>query len=168
LDTAPDRADGLLAELRGDANQAIGDLRRVIYDLRPAALDELGLLGALGQQVDRFGRQGLSIILHAPPALPVLPAAVEVAAYRIITEALTNVARHAQAHQVTITLAIDGDLRLAVQDDGAASTTNGDGWRPGTGLQSMNERVAEVGGTLEVGPTSTGGRVQASLPLELA
>ena len=97
LDTAPDRADGLLAELRGDAKQAIGDLRRVVYDLRPAALDELGLLGALGEQVDRFSRQGLSITLHAPPALPVLPAAVEVAAYRIITEALTNVARHAHA-----------------------------------------------------------------------
>jgi two-component system, NarL family, sensor kinase len=168
LDTAPDRTDALLAELRGDANQAIGDLRRVIYDLRPAALDELGLLGALSQQVDRFGRQELSIILHAPPTLPVLPAAVEVAAYRIITEALTNIARHAHAHQVTITVAIDRALWLEVQDDGTTSTTNGDGWRPGTGLQSMAERVAEVGGTLDVGPTSTGGRVQAVLPLALA
>jgi two-component system, NarL family, sensor kinase len=169
LATAPDRTDALLAELRGDANQAIGDLRRVIYDLRPAPLDELGLLGALSQQVDRFGRQGLSITLHAPPTLPVLPAAVEVAAYRIITEALTNITRHAHAHQVTITVAIDGDLCLAVQDDdGTTSTANGDGWRPGTGLQSMNERVAEVGGTLEVGPTPSGGRVQARLPLELA
>jgi two-component system, NarL family, sensor kinase len=168
LDTAPDQADALLAELRGDAKQAIGDLRRVVYDLRPAALDELGLLGALGEQVDRFSRQGLSITLHAPPALPVLPAAVEVAAYRIITEALTNIARHANAHQVTITVAIDSDLRLAVQDDGAASTANGEGWRPGTGLQSMAERAAEVGGTLQAGPTPTGGRVQASLPLELA
>jgi two-component system NarL family sensor kinase len=168
LATAPGRTDGLLAELRGDAKQAIGDLRRVIYDLRPAALDELGLAGALGEQADRFARQGLSIILHAPPTLPVLPAAVEVAAYRIITEALTNVARHAHAHQVTITVAIDGDLCLEVQDDATTSTANGDGWRPGTGLQSMSERVAEVGGTLEVGPTTTGGRVQASLPLELA
>jgi len=167
LATAPNQADELLAELRGDANQAIGDLRRVIYDLRPAALDELGLLGALGEQVDRFARQGLSIGLHAPPTLPVLPAAVEVAAYRICTEALTNIARHAHAHQVTIAVSIDGALCLEVHDDGAASTANGDGWRPGTGLQSMNERVAEVGGTLEVGPTPTGGRVQASLPLEL-
>ena len=99
LAAAPDRADGLLAELRGDAKQAIGDLRRIIYDLRPAPLDELGLLGALGEQVDRFGRQGLSVTLQAPPALPVLPAAVEVAAYRIVTEALTNVARHAHARQ---------------------------------------------------------------------
>jgi two-component system, NarL family, sensor kinase len=166
--TAPDRTDALLAELRGDANQAIGDLRRVIYDLRPAALDELGLLGALDEQVDRFGRQGLLISLQAPPALPVLPAAVEVATYRIVTEALTNVARHAHAHQVTITIAVDGELCLAVHDDGTTPTANGGGWRPGTGLQSMNERVAELGGTLEVGPTATGGRVQASLPLELA
>jgi signal transduction histidine kinase len=167
LDIAPDRADALLAELRGDAKQAIGDLRRVIYDLRPAAVDELGLLGALGEQVDRFARQGLSVTLQAPPALPVLPAAVEVAAYRIITEALTNIARHAQAHQVTITVAIDGDLCLEVQDDGTTSTANGDGWRPGTGLQSMAERAAEVGGTLQAGPTPTGGRVYASLPLGL-
>jgi len=168
LDTAPDRTDALLAELRGDAKLAIGDLRRVIYDLRPAPLDELGLLGALGEQVDRFARQGLSVILQAPPTLPVLPAAVEVAAYRICTEALANIARHAHAHQVTITVAIDGDLCLAVQDDGTTSTANGDGWRPGTGLQSMAERAAEVGGALQAGPTPTGGRVQASLPLRLA
>jgi two-component system, NarL family, sensor kinase len=167
LDTAPNRADGLLAELRGDANQAIGDLRRVIYDLRPAALDELGLLGALGQQTDRFARQGLSITLEAPPALPVLPAAVEVAAYRIVAEALTNVARHTHAHQVTITVAVDRALWLQVHDDGTTSTANGDGWRPGVGLVSMADRAAEVGGTLQAGPTPTGGRVQATLPLEL-
>jgi signal transduction histidine kinase len=168
LDTAPDRADALLVELRGDANQAIGDLRRVIYDLRPAALDELGLLGALSQQMDRFARQGLAITLDAPPALPVLPAAVEVAAYRIIAEALTNIARHAHAQHVSITVAIDGSLSVAVQDDGTASTANGDRWRPGVGLLSMAERVAEVGGTLQAGPTPAGGRVYASLPLGLA
>jgi signal transduction histidine kinase len=168
LDLAPNQADELLAELRGDAKQAIGDLRRVIYDLRPAPLDELGLLGALSQQVDRFARQGLLVALDAPPTLPILPAAVEVAAYRIIAEALTNIARHAYAHQVTITVAIDGSLCVAVQDDGTASTANGDRWRPGVGLLSMAERVAEVGGTLQAGPTPTGGRVKASLPLELA
>ena len=167
LATAPDQADRLLAELRGDAKQAIGDLRRVIYDLRPAALDELGLLGALSQQVDRFALQGLSIGLHAPAALPGLPAAVEEAAYRIVTEALTNIARHAEAHQVTITMALDGELSLEVHDDDTASTTTG-GWRPGTGLLSMAERGAEVGGTLQAGPPPPGGRVQARLPLELA
>jgi two-component system, NarL family, sensor kinase len=167
LDTAPDRADALLAELRGDAKQAIGDLRLVVYNLRPAALDELGLLGALGEQVDRFARQGLSINLNAPAALPVLPAAVEVATYRIITEALTNVVRHAQAHRVAITVAVDGDLCLAVQDDGAVPTANGDGWPPGLGLQSMVERAVELGGTLQAGPSLSGGRVEARLPLEL-
>jgi two-component system NarL family sensor kinase len=168
LAAAPDRADGLLAELRGDAKQAIGDLRRIIYDLRPASLDELGLLGALGEQVDRFGRQGLSVTLVAPPALPVLPAAVEVAAYRIVTEALTNIARHAHAGRASVTVSLDDGFCLEVQDDGTASTANGNGWRPGVGLVSMAERAAEVGGTLQAGPTPTGGRVQASLPLELA
>jgi two-component system NarL family sensor kinase len=168
LATAPDRADGLLAELRGDAKQAIGDLRRIIYDLRPAPLDELGLLGALGEQVDRFGRQGLSVTLQAPPALPALPAAVEVAAYRIVTEALANVSRHAHASRATVTVSVGDGFCLDVQDDGTASTANGHGWRPGVGLQSMAERVAEVGGTLQAGPTPAGGRVQASLPLELA
>jgi two-component system, NarL family, sensor kinase len=168
LATAPDQADRLLAELRGDAKQAIGDLRRIIYDLRPASLDELGLLGALSEQVDRFGRQGLLVTLQAPPALPVLPAAVEVAAYRIVTEALTNVARHAHAGRATVTMSVDDGFCLDVQDDGTASTVNGHGWRPGVGMQSMAERAAEVGGTLQAGPTPTGGRVQASLPLELA
>jgi two-component system, NarL family, sensor kinase len=167
LAAAPDRADALLAELRGDAKQAIGDLRRIIYDLRPASLDELGLLGALGEQVDRFGRQGLSVTLQAPPALPVLPAAVEVAAYRIVTEALANVARHAHASRATVTVSVDDGFCLEVQDDGTASTASGHGWRPGVGLLSMAERVAEVGGTLQAGPTPTGGWVQASLPLEL-
>jgi signal transduction histidine kinase len=98
----------------------------------------------------------------------VLPAAVEGAAYRICTEALTNIARHAHAHHVSIVVAIDGALCLEVRDDGTASTANGDRWRPGVGLLSMAERVAEVGGTLQAGPTPSGGRVQASLPLELA
>jgi signal transduction histidine kinase len=167
LDAAPDRADRLLTELRGDAKQAIGDLRRVVEDLRPASLDELGLLGALSQQVDRFARQGLSITLHAPPTLPVLPAAVDVAAYRIAAEALTNVVRHAHAQHVSVTVAIDRALWLEVHDDGAAGPTNSDRWRPGVGLLSMAERAAEVGGTLQAGPTPTGGRVQAVLPLAL-
>jgi signal transduction histidine kinase len=170
LAATPDQADSLLAELRGDAKQAIGDLRRIIYDLRPASLDELGLLGALGEQVDRFGRQGLSVTLQTPPALPALPAAVEVAAYRIVTEALTNIARHAQAGHasVTVRVSVDDGFCLEVQDDGTAGTANGDGWQPGVGLVSMAERVAEVGGTLQAGPTPTGGRVHAMLPLELA
>jgi two-component system, NarL family, sensor kinase len=166
LATQPDRTQALLAGLRADAKQAIGDLRRVIYDLRPAALDELGLLGALHEQVDRFDRDRVAATLQAPAVLPLLPAAVEVAALRIITEALTNIARHAHARHATITLAVDGQLCIEVCDDGATGAEQA--WRPGVGLQSMAERAAEVGGTLQAGPTPTGGRVQATLPLELA
>jgi signal transduction histidine kinase len=92
---------------------------------------------------------------------------VEVAALRIITEALTNIARHAHAHHTTITLAVNNDLCIEVCDDGATRAGAGQAWRPGVGLQSMAERAAEVGGTLQAGPTPTGGRVQARLPLEL-
>jgi signal transduction histidine kinase len=166
LTIQPDRTEALLAQLRADAKQAIGDLRRVIYDLRPAALDELGLLGALREQVDRFDRDRVATTLQAPAVLPLLPAAVEVATLRIITEALTNIARHAHARHATITLAVDGQLCIEVCDDGATGAEQA--WRPGVGLQSMAERAAEVGGTLQAGPTPTGGRVQASLPLELA
>jgi signal transduction histidine kinase len=118
--------------------------------------------------VDRFDRDGVASTLQAPAVLPPLPAAVEVAALRIITEALTNITRHAHAHHTTITLAVNNDeLCIEVCDDGAASTGAEQGWRPGIGLGSMAERAAEVGGTLQAGPTPTGGRVQASLPLEL-
>ena len=168
LGSTPERTEELLVELRGDAKRAIGDLRRVVYDLRPASLDELGLLGALRQQVDRFDRDGVASTLQAPAVLPPLPAAVEVAALRIITEALTNIARHAHAHQTTITVAVDHDLCIEVCDDGTTSTGAEQAWRPGVGLASMAERAAEVGGTLQAGPAPTGGRVQARLPLELA
>ena len=89
-----------LAEVRGDAKQAIGDLRRIIYDL-PAALDELGLLEPWASRSTGY-RQGLLVTLQAPPVLPVPPAAVEVAAHRIVTEALTNIARHAHAGRATV------------------------------------------------------------------
>jgi two-component system NarL family sensor kinase len=172
----PNRTEALLVGLRGDAKQALGDLRRVVYDLRPAALDELGLLGALRQQVDRFDRDRVATTLQAPEVLPPLPAAVEVAALRIVTEALTNIARHAHARHATVTLAVDGALGIEVRDDGttptptstSTSTSAEQRWRPGVGLQSMADRAAEVGGTLQAGPTPTGGRVQASLPLEPA
>jgi two-component system NarL family sensor kinase len=167
LAAAPERTGALLAELRGDARQAIVDLRRVVDDLRPAPLGELGLLGALREQVDWFDRNGLAATLRAPTALPALPATVELAAYRIVTEALANVARHAHAAHAVVTVSADDGLCIDVQDDDPAGAGSGP-WRPGVGLRSMAERAAEVGGVLQVGPTPTGGRVHASLPLEPA
>src|SRR5206468_588777 len=83
--------------------------RRLVYDLRPPQLDELGLTGALREQAARFSGQ-LAVSVAAPDELPPLPAAVEVAAYRIVTEALTNVARHAGASTCRVELALDGSL----------------------------------------------------------
>ncbi|HEU5110551.1 MAG TPA: sensor histidine kinase, partial [Micromonosporaceae bacterium] len=93
---------------------------------------------------------------------PPLPAAVEVAAYRIATEAMTNVVRHSGGRHAVLSLSADADaLRLCLTDDGAPDGT----WSPGVGLDSIAERAAEVGGRSEAGPTPAGGRVYAELPL---
>jgi signal transduction histidine kinase len=157
LTTEPGRAAALLDDLRHDIGTAIDDVRRVVYALRPPALDQFGLVGALRRHCEGLP---LAVVLDAPDNLPALPAAVEVAAYRIVTEALTNVTRHAAAHSVQITLTVDTALEVSVVDDG---TTNA-AWRGGVGLASMRERAAELGGTCTAGPTPAGGRVEAVLP----
>jgi signal transduction histidine kinase len=135
-------------------------VRRIVYGLRPPVLDEVGLVGALRRQEGQLGRLALDV--DAPGDLPVLPAAVEVAAYRVASEAVTNVARHARATHAVVSLRAEPDcLRLVVTDDGRADA----GWTAGVGLRSMEERVAEVGGRFVAGPTPTGGRVEAVLPL---
>lgn len=154
------RAERLASELAGQLRQAIVEVRRIVYGLRPPVLDQLGLVGALRQHQGWLGQ--LELTVDAPQALPPLPAAVEVAAYRIATEAVTNVVRHAHAHHTVISLRANGGrLDLSVSDDGASST----GWIPGVGLASIRERATEVGGQCEVGPTRNGGRVAVALPL---
>jgi signal transduction histidine kinase len=102
--------------------------------------------------------------LEMPDRLPALPAAVEVAMYRIATEALTNVARHAGARGAVLSLRCDATLDLEVRDDGPAGAP----WVPEVGLSGMRERAAEVGGAFEAGPSATGGRVFVSIPLDAA
>ena len=145
--------------MRADIGQAIADVRRVVYELRPPALDELGLPGA----VSRHG-SGLpvQVTVAAPSPMPPLPAAVEVAAYRIATEALTNVARHSGARTAHVEVAVDTALHLSIRDDGPNPTA----WHPGVGLTSIRDRAAELGGTCAAGPTALGGLVTAVLPLE--
>ncbi len=165
----PDAAEELLLELKADAQNAVTDIRRLVYGLRPPALDDLGLLGALRETAAQYGAKGLSVSVKAPETLPPLSAAVEVAAYRIAQKALTNVVRHAAARSSTVRLAIeDGALRVEVRDDGVgmpdpqADHTG----RAGVGLTSMRERATELGGSLVVGPLPEGGtRVLARLPL---
>jgi len=168
-------ADALLAELGDDIEATIADIRRLVYDLRPPALDELGLIGAIHERVathhghpaadDSGGCDTkLVVMVDAPERLPALPAAVEVAAYRIVQEALTNVVRHACAHTCLIRLALEaGVLCVEIADDGAGLPAER---RAGVGLHSMRERAEELGGSLSVELVPTGGtRVRAQLPL---
>ncbi|MBA3339472.1 MAG: two-component sensor histidine kinase [Geodermatophilaceae bacterium] len=159
----PEQARQLLEALRGQTTAAIDEIRRLVYGLRPPALDELGLVGTLRREADRLAP--LQIEIDAPDPLPPLPAAVEVAAYRIATEALNNVARHAHARRVTLMLRCAADLQVAVIDDGA-SNGHGAVWSAGVGLTSMAERAGELGGSCAAGPRpGGGGSVRAVLPL---
>ena len=106
-------ADAALNEVKGAARAAVGDIRRLVYELRPPALDELGLVGALERQAEAFS--SLDVRVDAPAPVGGLPAAVEVAAYRIAVEAMTNVARHSQASHCRVCVELNGGTRARGQ-----------------------------------------------------
>jgi signal transduction histidine kinase len=157
----PAETVNLLESSVQQAQAALADIRRLVYGLRPPALDELGLVGALGQAAGQ--RQQMSVTIDSP-ALPVLPAAVEVAAYRIVQEALKNATEHGEAKNCIVTFALDGSLCLTIEDDGQGLpeiTT------PGVGLISMRERAEELGGSFAIQTRKSGGtRVDVCLPIE--
>jgi signal transduction histidine kinase len=174
LETARDRlaheplATELLSDLIVRTQDAVADIRRLVYGLRPPALDDLGLISALRESTAGYGYQGhdhVRIDVDAPEALPPLPAAVEVAVYRIVQEAVTNVARHANALHCVVRLTLDEDAqRLSVEviDDGRGLAPN---HRPGVGMTSMYERAEELGGSLTITVIPPGGTcVHATLP----
>jgi signal transduction histidine kinase len=161
----PEAAERMLQRLQEQLQTATGEVRRVVDGLRPPALDELGLVSALRERAAQFqhGPAGLSVMVEGPAVLPSLPAATEVAAYRIALEALTNAARHAHARRCVLRLVVDGALELQVCDDGRGIPAV---HRSGVGLASMRQRAREVGGTCTVDPEPGGGtRVTARLPL---
>jgi signal transduction histidine kinase len=159
----PQAAERLLGELANHAQAAITDIRRIVYDLRPPALDDLGLVLALREQATAYQQAGLQITIDAPDRLPSLPAAVEVAAYRIVQEALTNVVRHAHARKCIIRLRIDDGLWIEIQDDGWGLPPNR---RSGVGLTSIRERTAELGGSFQIeSAPNQGTHIQVRLPL---
>ncbi len=162
----PSAAEELLARLKSELQTAVGDVRSLVEDLRPLPLDEVGLVGALRQQAAMFGPPGgdLRVSVEAGGGLEGLPAAVEVAAYRIGLEALANVARHAKARHCTISLFVDdGGLRVEVRDDGIGLPANP---RRGVGLSAMSERAGELGGNCSIESIPEGGtRVRAWMPL---
>src|SRR5262249_33844314 len=167
-------AEGLLNTLEATLEGVMADIRRLVYNLRPPALDELGLVAAIRDHAAHYGVQGMAveqagtaaglyITVEAPEHLPELAAAVEVAAYRIVVEALANVVRHAQARTCRIRLKMTEALYLEVDDDGVGLPST----RPvGVGLRSMRERAEELGGACLVKVAPDGGtRVWARLPL---
>ncbi|NUS04346.1 MAG: sensor histidine kinase [Nonomuraea sp.] len=153
--TAPDQTDQLLAGLRAGMDAVTGDIRQLVHGLRPPALDELGLAGAIGELA--------GAPIETEGDLTGLPAAAEVAVYRIVQEALTNARKHSGASRITVALRRGDRLRVTVRDDGTGLPPDA---RPGVGLASMRERAAELGGTCVVRAAPEGGTVvEAELPL---
>jgi signal transduction histidine kinase len=169
LTAGDEPARDLFDDLAARMEEAVAEIRRLVAALRPAALDDLGLAGALRQAAESYGPDGPAFEVWATDdgetGLRGLPAALEVAAYRIALEAMTNVVRHAGAAHCLIRVARRPDagvVELEVSDDGRGM---GAAWREGIGLGSMRERAEELGGTCVVGPAPGGGtRVFARLP----
>jgi signal transduction histidine kinase len=145
----------------------VADVRRLVYGLRPPALDERGLAEAIRDHLGQGGTNHVQFTVDDLPAnTPALPAAVEVAAYRIALEALTNIIKHAQARHATVRFGV-GDspvaLQVEIEDDGTGLPA---ALRAGVGLRSMRERAEELGGRLSVSAGQQGGTcVRATLPL---
>ena len=165
--TDPAQATEAVAGLADLARDEIAEVRRLVDGLRPAALDQFGLVSALRQRASAHevssGDEGLVWTVVATESVEPLPAAVEVAAYRIALEAVTNAIRHSGARDCAVRLSRDdGDLLLEITDDGHGLAGNR---RAGVGLFSMRERAAEVGGTCTVRSDVRGTVVTARLPL---
>jgi two-component system NarL family sensor kinase len=151
----------LLSTLEQQTRQALADIRRLVYDLRPPALDELGLVSALREQGRGF--TNLRVEIAADEGFDDLPAAHEVAIYRIASEAITNAARHGNATSCEVRLSFDGALELQVRDDGDGLPV---AVRAGVGMSSMRERATELGGTCSIANAEGGGTiVHARLPV---
>jgi signal transduction histidine kinase len=142
--------------------QTVTEVRRIVEGLRPSAVDELGLAEALRQ----LGAAGIepAFSVRVPASFGDLPAAVEVAAYRIAAEASANVIRHAHASMCSINAEVQGGwLMLSVADDGWGFGADA---AVGVGLQSLHDRANEVGGSLEIRSAPDGTTVSSRLPLE--
>jgi signal transduction histidine kinase len=164
--TDPGQRDALLGETRDEVKETITEVRRLVDDLRPPAIDEVGLLDAIRQRADALSG-GVTFEVTGPDGLAgpgaQLPAAVEVAAFRIASEAMTNVVRHSGATRCLVRVELNGAFQLTVADNGRGTdrtTSRGVGWT------SMRERAAELGGSCTITSQLSGGLiVRAVLPL---
>lgn len=156
------RAAKILDTIVVDLKSCTGEVRQLVDELRPPALDR-GLDAALRAECKRFDAAGLSVRCAVDGSLEGLPAAVEVAVFRIVAEALTNVARHSGAQTCQVTVGRNGTLRVEIADDGSGIPSSA---QAGVGLRSMRERAAELGGDCRIGPgPNSGTSVRVELPL---
>ena len=160
-------AAGEIEELAEQAQASIRDIRRLIKDLRPVALDELGLVPALREYLARCEQEHNLVVDFAADEGKRLPAAIETALFRIVQEAVNNVLRHAQAEQVCVTLIRDDNqARLCIADDGQGFDTRRPRSSKHVGLWSMRERVEQLGGRFDVRSTpGDGTTVTTIVPL---
>jgi signal transduction histidine kinase len=156
-------ATGLMDRAMQGIDDALRTLRRVVHGLRPPELDALGLSGALRELAMFLSGPSLKVETTLPPEIAPLSKQVEVAAYRIVAEALTNVVRHAQATraEITVTLA-ENRLAVEVADDGVGVPP--DAGRNGMGMRFMAQRAREIEGEFSYESTDDGTVVRASLP----
>ncbi|MBK9602309.1 MAG: sensor histidine kinase [Anaerolineales bacterium] len=161
----PEKSVQLLKELKGQVKETVSEIRRLVYALRPPVLDEFGLVSAIREYVAQYsGPNGMTITFDVTEPLPSLPAAVEVAAYRIALESFTNIIKHAEASACQIKIKIENrSLLLEISDNGKGLSAQS---RTGVGFASMHERAAELGGECIIENIPTGGtRVSARLPI---
>lgn len=161
VESKPAAARSVIAAVKHDIRTTLDEIRALVRGLRPPALDQLGLVGALREWSPELGCGGVHFAVEGPDRAA-LPAAVEVAAFWIATEAMTNVVRHAHATRCTTRISVDETLRIEVRDDGVGLPQ---AWRAGVGAASMAERAAELGGSCTISSDESGTCVSAVLPL---
>jgi signal transduction histidine kinase len=164
----PEDADRV-QRLRERLGETVGEVRRVVDGLRPPALDDVGLVQAVREHIAAYavvgsgGPGGPAVGVTAGP-LPALPAATEVAAYRIVTESVANAVRHGAPTRCEVSICAEGhELVVTVSDDGTGISPEA---VAGVGLASMAERAAELGGSLRTDSGAHGTTITARLPLE--
>jgi two-component system, NarL family, sensor kinase len=163
IDNDPGAAKAEATEIRSQLQEAVSSIRTLVHDLRPPAIDELGLFMALEERTRQYRGEKLVIDTHLPGIAPALPAAIEVAIYRIIEEALANVVKHSHATHALVQLTIDDAVHLSITDNGTGISPDA---RPGVGFFSLHERANELGGTCQISSSPNGGTtVDTRLPL---
>jgi two-component system, NarL family, sensor kinase len=159
LERNPSLVDHTLGELEEQTEGILAEVRRLVYDLRPPLLDYYGLVGAIKACADPYNLDSdetkkLQVRVLAPVKTPALPAAIEVAVFRIVQEALNNVSKHAQATCCTIELEFNKEVTVKLSDNGRGFP---DRYNPGVGITSMRERAVELGGRFQLRSSVEGG-----------